>query len=114
MIPLSLSVRCETYQICFQTLVGNFSLTIHLGMIDRVEMQLGSLELEQFFPKVAGESWIMVGDNRVGHDMDFEDIIHENLSHHGCGEQVLEGTKVSIFGKANDDNHDERFIARFW
>jgi hypothetical protein len=55
-------------------------------------MQLGSLELEQFLPKVVGESWIMVRDNRVGHSMEFEDIIHENLSHCGCCEWVLEGT----------------------
>jgi hypothetical protein len=61
-------------------------------MIGCVEMLLGSLELEQLLSKIASESWITVGDNRVEHCMRFEDIIHENLSHYGCCERVLEGT----------------------
>jgi hypothetical protein len=61
-------------------------------MIGGVEMQLGSLEPEQFLPKIVGESWISVRDNRMRHAMKFEDIIHENLSHCGCGEWVLKRT----------------------
>jgi hypothetical protein len=63
--------------------------------------------------KVVGESWITVRDNRVGHSMKFEYIIHENLSHYGCCEWVLEGTKMIIFGKAIYYNHDDIFVARF-
>jgi hypothetical protein len=76
-----------------------------MGMIGPTEMQLGCMDLEQFLPKVAGESWIMVKYNKVRHVTGFEDIIHENLSHYGCGDQVLEGTKISIFGKKINDNH---------
>jgi hypothetical protein len=72
----------EAPQICFQELVDNFGLTINLGMIGSVEMQLGALEPEQFFPEVACESWITVKDYRVGHSMEFEDIVHKNLSHY--------------------------------
>jgi len=53
---------------------------------------LGSLELKQFLLKVSGEIWITTRDNREGHSKKFEEIIHENLSHGGCGEWVLEGT----------------------
>jgi hypothetical protein len=55
-------------------------------MIGHVEMKLGSLDIEQFFPKVASEGWIMVEDNRPRHCTKFEDLIHENLSHGGCFE----------------------------
>jgi hypothetical protein len=55
-------------------------------------MQLGSLEIEQFLPKIAGESWITIKDNRVRHAMEFEDIIRKKISHYGCGEWLLEGT----------------------
>jgi hypothetical protein len=76
-------------------------------MIDHAEMKLGSLELEQFLPKIAGKIWITVGDNRVENSMKFEDIIHENLNHCGCYEWLLGGTYMSIFGKVIDDNHDD-------
>jgi hypothetical protein len=74
---LSLLARRKTPQKCFQTLVDSFSLSISLGMIGSVEMQLGSLEPEQFLPKIVGEIWITVEDSRVRHAMEFEDIIHK-------------------------------------
>jgi hypothetical protein len=46
--------------------------------------------------------------------MEFENIIHEKLSHSGCFEQVLEGIEMNIFGKVVDYNHEDGFIARFW
>jgi hypothetical protein len=110
---LILLVGHKTPQICFQALVDNFDLTIILGMIGCDEMQFSALEPQQFFPKFAGESWIMVEDNKVGNFMEFEDIVHENLSHTGCCEHVLEGTKMSIFGKLINYNHDDQFISRF-
>jgi hypothetical protein len=61
-------------------------------MIGGAEMQLGALEMEQFFPKIVGKSGISVRDNRMRHAMKLEDIIHENLSHCGCCEWVLEST----------------------
>jgi hypothetical protein len=64
-----------------------------MGMICCAEMQLGPLELQQFFPKVASEIWIIVEDNTMRHAMEFEYIIHENLSHSRCFEWVLEGYK---------------------
>jgi hypothetical protein len=41
-------------------------------------MQLGALYLEQFLPKIVGESWVMIRDNRMRHAMKLEDLIHEN------------------------------------
>jgi hypothetical protein len=73
-------------------LLTTFILSISLGMIGGVEMQLGSLESEQFLPKIVGESWISVRDNRMRHAMEFEYIIHKKLSHYGCGERVLKST----------------------
>jgi hypothetical protein len=49
-------------------------------------MQLGSLDPKQFIPKIVGECGISVRDNRMRHAIKFEDIIHEKLSHYGCGE----------------------------
>jgi hypothetical protein len=85
-------VHKKTPQIGFQTLVDNFSLAMIMGMIGNVEMQLGSLETQQFFPKIVGESGIYVRDNRMRHAMKHGDIIYENLSHYGCFEWVLEST----------------------
>jgi hypothetical protein len=51
--------RKET-QIYFQTFVDDFDLTISLGMIRNVEMQLGVMKPKQFLPKIASESWIIV------------------------------------------------------
>jgi hypothetical protein len=61
-------------------------------MISGVEMQLGFLNPEQFLLKNVGESWITVGDNKVRHAMEFENIIHKHLMQCGCGEWVLRRT----------------------
>jgi hypothetical protein len=50
-------------------------------MIGDADMQLVSLELEQFLPKIVGESWIMVRDNIMRHAVEFEDIVNKYLSH---------------------------------
>jgi hypothetical protein len=84
--------RGKTPQIYFQTLVDNFSLTISLGMIDSVEMQLGALWPEHLLPNIAGESGISIRNNRMRHAMKLEDMIHEYLSHSGCGKWVLNNT----------------------
>jgi hypothetical protein len=76
-------------------------------MIDSVEMQLGPLEPKKFFPKIASESWITVRDNRMRHAMEFEYIFQKKLSHNGCGEKVLNSTKMSIFGKMIYYHHDD-------
>ena len=99
--------RGKTPQISLQTLIDDFSLTISLGMIGGVEMQLGALESEQFLPKIAGESWISIINNRMKHAMKLEDMIHENLSHSGCGKWVLKSTKMIILGKTIHDHHDD-------
>jgi hypothetical protein len=107
MSPLSLSFRCKAPQIGFHTLVDNFSLTISTEMIGGSEMKLGALEMEEFFPKIVGISGISIRDNIMRHAMKLENIIHENLSHRGCCERVLESTKMSIFGKMINYQHDE-------
>jgi hypothetical protein len=56
---------------------------------------------------ILGESGIYVIDNRMRHAMKIEDIIHENLSHCGCGEWVLKSTKMSIFGNTINYHHDD-------
>jgi hypothetical protein len=102
-----LSFKLEPPQICFETVVDSFSLTIFLGMIGCDAMQLSSLEIEQLFSKFSSESGIMVRCNKVGHSMEFRYIVHKNLGHGGCCEWVLEGIKTSIFGKMINDNHDD-------
>jgi hypothetical protein len=68
---------------------------------------LGSLESEKFLPESVGESGIMVKNNRMRHAMEFEDMIHKNLSDHGGGEWVLKRKKMSIFGKTIHYYHDD-------
>jgi hypothetical protein len=58
-------------------------------------------------PKIAGEFGISVKYNRIRHAMKLEDIIHEYLSHCGCGEWVLKRKKMSIFGKMIIDHPDD-------
>jgi hypothetical protein len=58
-------------------------------MIGCAEMQLGSLELEKFLPKIAGEIWISIRDNRIMNAMEFEYTIHKDLIQYRCSEQVL-------------------------
>jgi hypothetical protein len=88
---LILIFQGKTPQICFQALVDNFCLAISLGMISGAEMQFGALYLEQFLPKIACESWVVIRNNRVWHAMKLEDVIHEDLSHHGCCKWVFKG-----------------------
>jgi hypothetical protein len=97
--------RRKTPQICFQTLVDNFHLTISLGMISCAEMQLGALELKQFLPKIACEIWVTIRNNRVRHAMKLEDLVHENLSHRGCSKWVLKSAEMRILGKAIHNHH---------
>jgi len=66
----------KTLKICFQALLDSVRLSICLGIISYVDMKLGTLELEQILPKIVSESWITVGDNRVKHAMEFENIIY--------------------------------------
>jgi hypothetical protein len=82
-------------------------------MISYAEMQLGALELEQFLPKITGESWVAIRNNRMWHAMKLEDLIHEKLSHNGCNKWVLKSTKMSILGKMIKYHHDNGFIAQF-
>jgi hypothetical protein len=93
MNPLIFLVEHETPQICFQALVGNFSFPMNFGMIGHAEMQLDALEPRKLFQKVSCECWITFEENRVGHSMEFEDILYQNLSHDGCYKCVLEGKK---------------------
>jgi hypothetical protein len=68
-------------------------MAIRLGVIGNVEMQLGDMYLERFFPKISGESGVSVKDNRIRHAMKHEDIIHDYLSHCGGCEWVLKSIK---------------------
>ena len=43
--------------------------------------------------------------------MKLEDLIHEDLSDHGCCKQVLKGAEMSILGKAINNHHDDEFIS---
>jgi hypothetical protein len=70
-------------------------------------MQLGSLGPEKFFPKIVGESWVMIQNNRMRNDMKLEDLIHEKLSHSGGGKWVLKSIEMSILGKKINYHHDE-------
>jgi hypothetical protein len=77
-------------------------------MIGCAEMQLGSLEHENFFPKIASESGISFRDNRVRHAMKLENVIHKKLSHCDLCKWVLKTTKImSIFGKIINYHNDD-------
>ena len=76
-------------------------------MIGSAKMKLGAPETEQFLLKIVGKSGISIRDNIMRHALKLEDIIHENLSHCGCCESVLESTEMSIFGKMIHDHHDD-------
>jgi hypothetical protein len=106
LIPLIFPLRCKTPQIFFQTIVDNFSLAIFLGVIGNAEMQLGSLYVEKFLPKIEGGSGVSVRDNRIRHAMKLEDIIHEDLSHYSSYEWVSKRKKMRIFGEMIYDHHD--------
>ena len=49
-------------------------------MIGSTEFELSALYSEEFLPKITGEDRVVVGHNRSGHAMQFEDLIHERLS----------------------------------
>jgi hypothetical protein len=76
-------------------------------MIIGDEIHLGALNLEQFLPKIVGESWVAIINNRMQHEMKLEDVIHEKLSHNGCCKWVLKSKKMRIPGKAIDYHHDD-------
>jgi hypothetical protein len=76
-------------------------------------MQLATLNLEQLLPKIVGESWVAIKNNRMQHAMKLEDPIHEKLSHSGFCKWVLKRKKMSIFGKTINYHHDDLFISRF-
>jgi hypothetical protein len=76
-------------------------------MISFVEMQLGALKLEQLLPKIAGESWVAIKNNRMRQAMKLEDLIHEELSHNGGCKWVLKSTEMRILGKTINYHHDD-------
>jgi hypothetical protein len=45
-------------------------------MVGGAKMELGSLEPEQFLPKIDGESWIMVKNNRMRYHLYCIDKYH--------------------------------------
>jgi hypothetical protein len=47
------------------------------------------------------------------HAMKFEDIIHENLGHYGCGEGMVKIIEMSIFGKTINHHHDDCLVVGF-
>jgi hypothetical protein len=67
--PLMLSIKFKTPQICFETLVDHFYLSIILGTIGCDDMQLGSLKASIFFLETPGKSGIMVKNDRLRHAM---------------------------------------------
>jgi hypothetical protein len=60
---------------------------------------LCALEPEELLPKIVCESGMSVRYNRMRHSMKLENMIHGNMSHCGCCEQVLKRKKMSIFVK---------------
>jgi hypothetical protein len=76
-------------------------------VIDNDEKQLGAMYLEQFLPKIVGESGVSVKDNRIRHAMKLKDIIHEYLSHCGDCEWVFKSIKINIFGEMIYNHHDD-------
>jgi hypothetical protein len=73
--PLIFPFRGKIPQISIQTLIDDLSLTISMGMIGTIEMQLGALESEYLLPKIVGESWISIRNNRMNHAMNLDDMI---------------------------------------
>ena len=54
----------------------------------------------------------MVGDNILGHSMEFEDIVHEKLSHFGCFKWVLV-MQVDISGHPPFPTSSKQFFGNF-
>jgi len=48
---------------CFQALVDNFDMTISLGVMCGVEIQLSVMELKQLLPKIASEGGVTIHHN---------------------------------------------------
>ena len=71
------------------TLIDSFNLTIHLGVIGSVEIELSSLDPKQLLLEIGCEGGVMVHDNSLRHTMEFKDIIYEDLSYHRGLERVL-------------------------
>jgi hypothetical protein len=57
-------------------------------------------------PKIVGESWIAIKNNRMRHAMKLEDLIHEMLSHSGGCKWVLKRIEMSILVKKIKYPHD--------
>jgi hypothetical protein len=76
-------------------------------MISCVEIQLGTLYLEELLQKIVGESGVSIKNNRMRHAMKLEDLIHENLSHNGGYKWVLKRKEMSILGNMISYLHDE-------
>jgi hypothetical protein len=58
-------------------------------------------------PKIVGEIWVTIKNNRMQHAMKLEDLIHKNLSHSGCYKWVLKSVEMSIPGKVIHNHHDD-------
>jgi hypothetical protein len=63
----------------FQTFVDFFHLAIKLGVICSNDIQLGTLKMKQFLPKIVSEGGITIKHNGFRHAMQFKNIIHEDL-----------------------------------
>ena len=99
--PFMLLVRGEAPQIglqafshCFCLTIGLRILTIGLRMLSCNQLELFSLELENFQPKFSNESVVVIRHNRSRHAMQFEYLVHENLSYQCCSKWVQQTGKI--------------------
>jgi hypothetical protein len=73
-------------------------------MIGGTKIELSSMETKEFAPKTPYKDWIPVTNNGGRNTMETENGLKKDLRHLCCCIGVLQGSEVSIFGKAID-NH---------
>jgi hypothetical protein len=106
--------RNKTPQITLDGLVNTLGLSVHLGVIGGAHAKLRAHGTEDALPEFAGEHWVMVQHQGLGHAMEAIDRIHKKISHLARRVWVSERTKVSVLGKFVDNDQDAVELTGLW
>jgi len=77
--PMLRVVLSKTTQIVLEAFVHHFRLTVSLRVVTSAQFKGCALESEQLPPKQASKRRVPVGDNGLGHAMEFENSVDEEL-----------------------------------
>jgi hypothetical protein len=84
-------------QLCFQSLVNPFSLTIRLRMKRRQDTKPRAKQLGHSFSKLTREPTITIRDELFAQTMVTENIVYIEFCKSFCKQFSLQGTKCTIF-----------------